>query len=322
MGRAWRIEYEGAFYHVLSRGNERREIFYGDDDRRLFLDTIVEASKRFGIDIFAFVLMPNHYHLLLRTNHSNLSKGMQWLGVAYTRRFNNRHFRSGHLFQGRFKSMLVENDAYMMELSCYIHRNPLRAGMVKRFGDYRWSSYPSYAYGKKLGAWLKTSLILSQFSGKDRHKAYREKVQSYSGEEGKLWEDFRHGLFLGTSRFVDRIREVHILGEPQQEIPQQKEIMRPIEPVKVLEKASDLLGCELEKFRTASRLYREEDKERRDLLVYLLWGTGALTNERIGELFGISYSSVSHIVKSVKTKVKEDRKFAEKLRWLKSQFKM
>ena len=132
MARPWRIEYGGAYYHVLSRGNERRDIFFDDRDRRVFLSTLGETSDRFKVDIFAYVLMGNHYHVLLRTNLPNLSRAMQWLGLTYARRFNNRLRRSGHLFQGRFKAMVVESDAYMMELSCYIHRNPLRAKMVRR----------------------------------------------------------------------------------------------------------------------------------------------------------------------------------------------
>ena len=129
MARAWRIAFEGALYHVLSRGNEKRDIFYGDDDRRLFLDTLGDMAQRFEIEVFVYVLMDNHYHLLLRTRRANLSRAMQWLGVTYTNRFNARHSRSGHLFQGRFKNMLVQNDAYLLQLSYYIHRNPLRAKM-------------------------------------------------------------------------------------------------------------------------------------------------------------------------------------------------
>ena len=142
---------------------------------------------------------------------------MQWFGVTYTRRFNNRHSRSGHLFQGRFKSMLIENDAYVVELSCYIHRNPLRAGMVERLIDYKWSSYPVYAYGRKGPGWLKTDLILGYFSGEDPRKAYREKVQAYAGEEKRLWEDFRHGVILGTSQFVDVIKTRYAGGRPHPE---------------------------------------------------------------------------------------------------------
>jgi len=189
MARPWRIEYEGAYYHVLSRGNEGKDIFYDDKDRKVFIETMGEASQRFDVALFAFVLMSNHYHLILRTNRANLSRAMQWLGLTYTRRFNNRHYRSGHLFQGRFKSIMVENDAYVVELSCYVHRNPLRARMVKRLMDYKWSSYPVYAYGHKGPEWLKTDLILSFFSGTDSRRAYREKVQRYAEEEKRLWED-------------------------------------------------------------------------------------------------------------------------------------
>jgi REP element-mobilizing transposase RayT len=143
MARPWRIQYEDAYYHVLSRGNEGRDIFYDEQDRKIFLETLGEAGDRFGAAIYAFVLMTNHYHLLLQTGGANPSRAMQWFGVTDTRRFNNRHSRTGHLFQGRFKSMVVENDAYVVELSCYIHRNPLRAGMVERLIDYK-----KYASGR------------------------------------------------------------------------------------------------------------------------------------------------------------------------------
>ena len=113
MARPWRIQYEGALYHVFSRGNYQQDIFVSDDDRYLFLDTLGQMSERYETDIFAFVLMDNHYHLLLRTAKANLSKSMQWLGTTYTRRFNLNHYQSGHLFQGRYKSILVENDAYL-----------------------------------------------------------------------------------------------------------------------------------------------------------------------------------------------------------------
>jgi putative transposase len=131
MARPWRIQYAGAYYHVLSRGNAGRDVFRDDVDRKVFLETLGETCDRFGVEVYAFVLMTNHYHFLLQTGAANLSRAMQWFGVTYTRRFNSRHFRRGHLFQGRFKSILVESDAYVVELSCYIHRNPLRAGMVK-----------------------------------------------------------------------------------------------------------------------------------------------------------------------------------------------
>jgi len=198
MGRQWRIEFAGALYHILSRGNEGKDIFYDDEDRLLFLDTMAEMSERFDLNIHAYILMDNHYHILLKTNLPNLSKAMQWFGLAYTRRFNNRHSRSGHLFQGRYKSIIIENDAYLIRLSCYIHRNPLRAGIVRRLIDYKWSSYPIYAYARKgPGPGLSTKVILSYFKGADKHKQYREKGSKICrGREASSrgyspWHDFR-----------------------------------------------------------------------------------------------------------------------------------
>ena len=226
MSRPWRIEFEGALYHVLSRGNEQRDIFIDDEDRDSFINLMGEMSDRFEVDIFAYVLMNNHYHILLRTNSANLSKAMQWMGVTYTRRFNNRHVRSGHLFQGRFKSLIVQNDAYLVQLSCYIHRNPLRAGIVKRLIDYKWSSYPVYAYGKKPQKWLKTRTILSQFGTGEPHIAYRTKVQRYSGEEKSLFEDLRYGLIVGTAEFAGKLRSRYLEKAPHPEMPQQIKLLR------------------------------------------------------------------------------------------------
>ena len=320
MARPWRIQYEGAYYHVLSRGNERKDIFIDDGDRELFLDTLGEAAERLNLDVFAFVLMDNHYHLLLRTNLRNLSKAMQWLGLTYARRLNNRLKRSGHLFQGRFKSMLVENDAYMMELSCYIHRNPLRAGLVRRLVDYRWSSYPVYAYGKKGPEWLQTDLILSFFEGGNKHQGYREKVQNYAGEESRLWEDFRHGVILGSERFVEKIRSLRAGAVPPKEVPQRRKVLASIDPTEAVRKSSALLGREMEEYSAGNRL-RGEVKKDRDVMIYALWKTGLFKNEQIGRLFGISYSAVSHVIADVKRN-KKDPAVRSKFGKIISQFKM
>ena len=115
MTRQWRIEFEGAYYHILSRGNERRNIFHDNDDRISFLEILGKMSERFEVEVYAYILMDNHYHLLLKTNKPNISQSMQWFRTTYTRRYNIKHRRSGHLFQGRFKNFLVENDEYLMQ---------------------------------------------------------------------------------------------------------------------------------------------------------------------------------------------------------------
>jgi putative transposase len=321
MARPWRIEFGGSYYHVISRGNEGRNIFYDDKDRRVFLDILAEVSDRFEIDVYAFVLMSNHYHFLLQTKNANLSRAMQWLGVTYSRRFNNRHSRSGHLFQGRFKSIVVENDAYVVELSCYIHRNPLRAGIVKRLIDFKWSSYPVYAYGRKGPEWLKTDLILSFFSGGEAHQAYRDKVQNYAKEERSLWEHFRHGIIVGTQKFEDGIKAEYVSERPHREIPQQRGLVGRVNFDLFLEQAAGLFSCDVARLRTTPRLYGT-DKELRDILVFFLWEKGAYTNAEIGEAFGVGYTAVSHIVKKVKSKLKADREYKKDYELINSQIKM
>jgi REP element-mobilizing transposase RayT len=307
MARAWRIEYEGALYHVLSRGNQRQEIFADDDDRLLFLSTLADMAGRFEVEVYAYVLMGNHYHLLLRTQRSNLSKAMQWFGATYTSRFNSKYLRSGHLFQGRFKSMLVQNDAYLLRLSYYIHRNPLRAGMVKRLADYRWSSYPAYTYGKHRPEWLNTEVILLQLmNADDRNKAYRANTQKYAIEEKRMWEDLRHGFILGTEQFVERIVERYLPEVPHREIPQQRKAARPtISETEVL-KAAEALGCDLKGFLKSARVSPRET-QKRDFLIYLLWQSGGRTNQEIGNVFGLTYSAVSRRVSIFKKKLSEDK---------------
>lgn len=142
MGRPLRIEYPGAFYHVTSRGNEKKEVFKSQKDREKFLSYLESATERYGAAIHVYCLMSNHYHLLVETPEGNLSQIMRHINGAYTNYFNTKRQRAGHLFQGRYKAILVEKDAYSLELSRYIHLNPVRAGMVQLPEDYRWLRNP------------------------------------------------------------------------------------------------------------------------------------------------------------------------------------
>jgi putative transposase len=307
MARAWRIEFEGALYHVLSRGNQRQAIFTDDEDRLLFLERLFEMTKRFEVECYAYVLMNNHYHLLLQTRKANLSKAMQWFGVAYTSRFNLTNHCSGHLFQGRFKSMLVENDAHLLQLSYYIHRNPLRAGMVKRLAAYRWSSYKAYAYGKDKPEWLNTGVILGQLvNASDRNEAYRRNMQKYAKEESRTWEDLRHGIILGSERFVESIKARFLPDVPHREIPQQRQAARVLFSENELTRCANALGCGVENFRNSARI-SARDVDNRDLLIYLIWQSGAWTNQEIGDRFGLTYSAVSRRVSLFKQKLSRNK---------------
>jgi REP element-mobilizing transposase RayT len=322
MARQWRIEYAGAIYHVLSRGNGGQEIFRSKDDRHLFLDLLGELVERFNIEVHAYVLMGNHYHLLLKTNDANLSKAMQWFGSSYTRKFNLKNSTGGHLFQGRFKSIIVENDTYLLRLSCYIHRNPVKAGMVERLADYQWSSYRFYAYkNKKVPVWLTTKTILNQLSGQDYHKAYRIMVQQYSEEQNSNWEDVKHGFIYGSQCFVEDLKARFLDDKKDVELPQRNRLLRPFDPQLLLKSASDVLGFDLESARKAKRIASDE-KEKRDILIYFLWKSGGLSNQEIGSLLGVTYSTVSKVVSAFGGRVQADREVRANFESLNSQFKV
>ncbi len=322
MARPCRIEYEGALYHVLARGNDRRNVFTDDRDRFRFLDITGEMSERFEVEVMAYVLMDNHYHLLLRTRRANLSKSMQWLGATYTRRFNNRHSRCGHLFQGRFKSILVENDTYLYRLSHYIHRNPVRAGMTARLADYRWSSYPNYAYGRRDPDWLATDLILAlHLDTPDPHQAYRESARRYADEENLLWEDLRHGFILGGGEFSAKIKQSHRPAAGREELTQHRRLWQDEDPTDILVAAAGALGVDPAAYRKGTRL-SGADVFKRDLIVYLLYQLGRWPNNQIGQLFNITYSAVSRRVALMKKKVSEDESVRRQIEQLKSQIKI
>lgn len=293
MARPLRIEYEGAYYHVMSRGNNQQAVFLSDRDRNTFLETLERMSERFDVDIIAYVLMENHYHLLLRTNRSNLSKAMQWLGTTYTTIFNLRHSEKGHLFQGRFKSIIIENEPYLLQLSLYIHRNPLRAGVVQRLIDYHWSSYPAYAYNRQHPNWLKTDIILSQFgTDNTQQKAYREKVQRYADEKKSIWEDVKHGAIYGSAAFVKQIKKDFLSGELQEDIPVQKKIVNNVNLDEIIETISFYFKIDIQRWKSSRRVSKS-DMINRDILVYHLWKSGRFSNSEIGDQLGLTISSIS-----------------------------
>ncbi|CAB5079155.1 hypothetical protein D3OALGA1CA_4324 [Olavius algarvensis associated proteobacterium Delta 3] len=321
MARPWRIEFEGALYHVFSRGNESQRIFLTDADRHSFLNILGRMSERFNTDIFAFVLMDTHYHLLIRTPEANLSKSMQWFGTTYTIQFNIRHSRKGHLFQGRYKSILVENDAYLLRLSYYIHRNPMRAGLVYRLVNYRWSSYPAYAYQLNQPTWLNTEFILSQIGEPDKHRGYRNRAQKYSDEKKSVIEEIRYGLLLGTPKFAEYIKSSFIDGKATAEIPAQTRLVKDRDPQEILNSAVSILDCDIDGFRIARRI-KKDDARKRDLLIYLLWQTGNYTNSEIGRLFGLSYSSISRRIRLFETQLSKNGEVKKLLNSIKSQIKV
>ena len=211
MSRPLRLEFADALYHVTSRGDRREAIFLDDDDREDWLAVLGTVCERFNWVVHAFCQMTNHYHLLVETVDGNLARGMRQLNGLYTQRFNRRHGLDGHLFQGRYKAILVQKGAYLLELTRYVVLNPLRARMVATLEDWRWSSYPYFAGALAAPDWLDTEWLLGQF-GAGRAEAfvrYREFVLAGRGLPSPLLET-RHQLLLGDADFVER----HIQEKP------------------------------------------------------------------------------------------------------------
>ena len=209
MARPLRIQYPGAFYHVIARGNEGTQIFETEGDRKRFLSYLESAHERYGALFHAYCLMGTHYHLLLETPHANLSRICHFINGAYTTYFNLRKERSGHLFQGRYQAILVEKDAYAQELSRYIHLNPLRAGLVSDPLDYAWSSYRCYIGTVTKPPWLVTDVILDYFTGEAKpQEQYRIFVMSATHMQGEgPLEQVVRSTFLGSKQFIETIKE-------------------------------------------------------------------------------------------------------------------
>jgi len=208
MSRQLRLEFPGAIWHVTSRGNERREIYRDDDDRNRFLRLLARVVAERRWLLHAWVLMSNHYHLLIETPEVGLSRGMRWLNQTYAEHFNERHERVGHLFQGRFKGILVEREGHLLELIRYIVLNPVRSGSVKFAGDYRWSNYRATAGLERPPIWLEVDWTLEQF-GADRVaacEAYRRFVADARGASYNPWEEVVGQIYLGGEAFCDRMQ--------------------------------------------------------------------------------------------------------------------
>jgi REP element-mobilizing transposase RayT len=187
MPRPTRIEYEGAFHHVMNRGQDKRPIFRDEDDYGLFLTTLAEASKDYSAIIHAYCLMTNHYHLLIETPKANLSQIMKHINGLYTQRYNRKHKKDGALFRGRYKSVLVDEDAYLLQLTRYIHRNPLevKKQMVAELSDYPWSSYPAYINQTKGEPWLMKDKTYQMLGHRHRYSGYKGYVEKGVDEDIK-----------------------------------------------------------------------------------------------------------------------------------------
>ena len=307
MGRQLRIEYRGAFYHVTARGNERKDIFKSNRDREKFMEYLQSAAVRYGAVIHAWCLMNNHYHLLLETPEGNLSQIMQHINGAYTNYFNTKRKRSGHLFQGRYKAILVEADEYALELSRYIHLNPVRVGAVTDPAYYRWSSCADYIDHRKVPNWLKRDFILGHFGAaeKDSVPKYQQFVKDLIGKEtANPMAQVVVGSILGSPEFVERIQ-----GEYEERMLQDRNLPMPLQATPKVE-----LNRLME---AAQAAFGEKNRQAKNVAIHLAHQYGGLKLREIGARFGLKESGVSEASRRVSKALGEDetfRKTVQKLR--------
>jgi len=284
MARPLRLEFEGALYHITSCGNARESIFLDNGDRARFLEILGDVVDRFGWICHAYCLMTNHYHLLIETPDADLSRGMHLLNGVYTQWFNHRYDRVGHLFQGRFKAILVEKDTHLLELVRYVVLNPIRAKMLRSVRDWPWSSYRATAGQVESPKFLTIGWVLSQFDPDPERavRAYRRFVQQGRGVH--VWDELRAGSLLGTDGFVDQLR------------PLLKE--KPVDPeYRKRERFAARPSLEV--------LFGDvTEKATRDERIYQAVRVHHYTLREVGDHVGLLYSTISVIAKRVHERMK------------------
>jgi putative transposase len=278
MSRPLRLEFAGVLYHITSRGNGRNLIYFQDDDFELFLQILANVCERYNWVVHAYCLMNNHYHLLVETPDANLSQGMRQLNGVFTQSMDRKHHRVGHLFQGRYKAILIDKDVYLLELCRYIVLNPVRANMVNSPEEWPWSSWHCMLGNVESPVWLSTDTLLVQFA-KNRQDAIQSYIDFVKSVIGKtVWDTLQHQIFLGDEAFVAKHQAMQ----------------------------DGLVGNLLEipfKQRSAAPLplaeYQAQTVDKHQA-IYNASRTGGYTQKQIGDYFGLHYSQISRIVAKYK----------------------
>ncbi len=308
MARPLRVEYPGAYYHIINRGNNREKIFRDNRDKEKFLEYLGIASERFSIIIHTYCLMDNHYHLLIETPEANLSVAMQWINVSYAGYFNAKRNRSGHLFQGRFKSILVDADEYLKHVSRYIHLNPVRAKIVAKPLEYRWSSYPAFIGREKKPDWLETGWLLTVF-GRKKQKAVVNFRLFVEGTDDEAIENMDEIFILGNESFVTWVKDTFLsVRDDEKEIPQLKKLKPKISPDLVVQEIRREFDCAIEDIVTRGR----KNNTARDIAICLARNVCGMKGSELGEYFGnVSGASITMTHKRATEFLKNDKRYKD-----------
>ena len=301
MARPIRIEYPGAVYHVICRGNNRQAIFRDDQDRRRYLEKLSFYCQEKSVDLLSYCLLSNHLHLLVETPKGNLSKMMQAFQTSYTLYFNKRHGRTGHVFEQRYKAMVVDKDNYLLQVSRYIHLNAVSAKIVERPQDFRWSSYGSYLKGKGLVR-LRTETVLGYFSGSRGRqiRQYRDYVEGDRAEKSRNpAPQVIKQIFIGDEDFVDSVRRKgkrSVVYDKRHSFQQ------------IVEAVCGVLGANREEIRGFTR--SDKVQRSREILCYVARRYGEVGLPELARFLQVKeLSTASHAMRRAEQRLKEDSGF-------------
>jgi len=310
--RPLRIQYPGALYHITCRGNEQRDIFRDDTDREKFLEILSESAFTYSIKLYSYVLMTNHFHILLETPLANLGEFMRRFNITYTGHFNKRHKRVGHLYQGRYKSILIEKESYLTILSRYIHLNPVRISALNHkpareklryLKAYKWSSLKGYMHCTGCERFIDYGLVLEEYGGDNNkgRQAYMRRLTDDITGSLEVKGDIVVQSILGGEEFIAWVKD-NFFEEIQRdrECPSLNELRRYHSKEKIIDAIEQEYGKSMEEL-------KEEGGTRRQVAIDLLCRLGGLKGREVGDYFGVDYSTVSVSRKLLRKKLEKDR---------------
>jgi REP element-mobilizing transposase RayT len=317
MSRPLRIDYPNAWHHVMNRARRGEVLFVDKADYQQFIDLLQETADLFNVNVAAFCMMPTHYHLMVQTPDATLSRCMRHLNGVYTQRYNVRHGCDGTLFRGRFKSILVDADNYMLQLVRYIHQNPLKAGLVKRLDQYVWSSHKGYLSKAKKWNWLYKDFVLQMLTAQTstQIRIYKQFMAQEQDEDlVRVLDRKNPPSMLGSEKFISWIKDRFFKKKKDKEVPASRELAPDLDTI-----ISEVSRYYEIRPTTLKAVRRGIENEPRDVAMYLIRSMRSEPLMRVGAGFGLNrYSSVSSAVMRVKAKLQEDRKFKDRLECIES----
>ena len=315
MARPLRIQYPGAVYHITCRGNDRKNIFRDNLDRKKMLGILVHSLMVYKVKLFSYILMDNHFHLLVETPLGNLSEFMRQFNITYTGYYNRRHKHIGHLYQGRYKSILVDKEAYLAVLSRYIHLNPVKVKgtlklpieeRIKKLKGYQWSSLHGYININKRLSYIDYGMVLGEYGGDTEmaRKKYKDLLYIELSKDVDIKDKIIGQSIIGRAEFIEGVREKFIDKDNIREIPAVKEIHRYRSEEEIISAIKKETGKGLNELRQDKGIYRQ-------ITMDLLYRHGGMKGEEIGKIFGVGYTSVSQERRRLANKMQEDRKIRD-----------